>query len=199
LLKASEAVEREASLIEALYLDAQGIEDKGLVGELRVRLHHYVEAVTDREWPAQRAGHIPDAAEPDLHRIRTTLAEFKPQTSNDIILKEAMLNLLNELLNAYRDRRVAAGGHSPSTVWWVIGFLELLIAGLTAFLGMRSLWVHFLLLAAFTTGMVIVVTLIVQLDYPFRGEVAISAEPFEHVLSELGPQPGPNPSTGTTP
>ena len=92
--KASEAVEKEASLIEALYLDAQGIEDKGLVGELRMRLRHYVETVTDREWPVQRAGHVPDAAEPDLHRIRTTLAEFKPQTSNDIILKEAMLNLL---------------------------------------------------------------------------------------------------------
>ena len=67
----------------------------------------------------------------------------------------------------------------------MIVFLGLLIAGLTAFLGMRDLWVHFLLLAAFTTGMVIVVTLIVQLDYPFRGEINVSAEPFEHVLSEL--------------
>jgi hypothetical protein len=100
LLKASEAADREASLIEALYLDAQGIEDKGLVGELRMRLRHYVETVTDCEWPDQGAGHVPDAAEPDLHLIRTTLAAFKPQTSNDIILKEAMLNLLNDLLNA---------------------------------------------------------------------------------------------------
>jgi hypothetical protein len=47
--------------------------------------------------------------------------------------------------------------------------------------------------------MVIVVTLIVQLDYPFRGEVAISAEPFQHLLPELGPQHGLRPSTGTTP
>jgi len=196
LLKASESVEKEATLVEALYLDAQGIEDKGIVSELGISLRHYVETVIDREWPAQRAGHVPDAAERDLHRIRTTLAAFKPQTSNDIILKEAMLNLLNDLLNAYRDRRVAAGGHIPGTVWWVIGFLGVLIVGLTAFLGMHSLLVHFMLLAAFTTGMVIVVTLIVQLDYPFRGEVSMSAEPFERLLSELEPQPGPNASTG---
>jgi hypothetical protein len=84
-------------------------------------------------------------------------------------------------------------------VWWVIGFLGLLIAGLTAFLGMHSLWVHFMLLAAFTTGMVIVVTLIVQLDYPFRGEVSISPEPFEHLLTELAPQSGPNSSAGAVP
>jgi Protein of unknown function (DUF4239) len=199
LLKASEAVDREASLIEALYLDAQGIEDKGIVDELRMKLRHYVETVTDREWPAQRAGHVPDSAEPDLHRIRTTLAEFKPQTSNDIILKPTMQQVLNDLLNAYGDRRVAAGGHIPSTVWWVIGLLGLLIVGLTAFLGMHSLWVHFVLLAAFTTGMVIVVTLIVELDYPFRGEVSISPEPFEHLLPQLGPQLGRKPSAGAVP
>jgi hypothetical protein len=91
---------------------------------------------------------------------------------------------------------VAAGGHIPGTVWWVIGFLGVLIVGLTAFLGMRSLLVHFMLLAAFTTGMVIVVTLIVQLDYPFRGEVSMSAEPFERLFSELEPQSGPSSSAG---
>ena len=56
-----------------------------------------------------------------------------------------------------------------------------------------------MVLAGFTTAIVIVVTLIVQLDYLFRGEVSISVEPFEHLLSELGPQPGPNSSTGAMP
>jgi hypothetical protein len=64
---------------------------------------------------------------------------------------------------------------------------------------MRSLCFHFVLLAAFTAGMIIVVALIVQLDYPFRGEVAISKEPFQHVLSELELQLGPNGSTGAKP
>ena len=58
---------------------------------------------------------------------------------------------------------------------------------------------RFMVLAGFTTAIVIVVTLIVQLDYLFRGEVSISVEPFEHLLSELGPQPGPNSSTGAVP
>jgi hypothetical protein len=70
-------------------------------------------------------------------------------------------------------------------VWWVIGFLELLIVGFTALLGMRSLWVHFVMLAGFTTA-IVVVALIVQLDFPFRGEISISAEPFEAVRSEVG-------------
>jgi hypothetical protein len=193
LLKASEAVGKEANLAEALYLDAQGLEDKRVVSELQTELHHYVETVTDREWPDQQAGNVSDAAEPDLRRIRTTLAAFKPQTSGDAIVTQEMLHVLNELFNAYHDRQEAAGGHIPSTVWWVICFLGVLIVALTAFLGMRSLWVHFMLLAGFATAIVIVVTLIVQLDYPFRGEISVSAEPFEHVLSELGLPLGPHP------
>jgi hypothetical protein len=42
-----------------------------------------------------------------------------------------------------------------------------------------------LLLAGFTTTIVIVVTLIVQLDYPFRGYISVSDQPFEHALSHL--------------
>jgi uncharacterized protein (DUF983 family) len=68
---------------------------------------------------------------------------------------QEMLHQLNELHNARRARFEAAAGHIPSLVWWVIGFLGLLIVGFTALLGMTSLWVHFVLLAGFTTAIVL--------------------------------------------
>ena len=46
----------------------------------------------------------------------------------------------------------------------------------------------FMLLAGFTTAI-----------YLFRGEVSISVEPFEHLLSEVGPQLGSNSSRGAVP
>ena len=199
LEKASEAVGREAELAEALSLDAEGLQDKEVAGKLRTDLRHYVETVTDREWPEQRVGHVSDAAEPDLRHIRMTLAALEPRTAGDTIVTQEMLHVLNQLFNAYHDRLESAGGHIPSTVWWVICFLGVLIIALTAFTGMRSLWVHFVLLAGFTTAIIIVVTLIVQLDYPFRGEISISAEPFEHLLSNLAPQPHPRRPESATP
>jgi hypothetical protein len=199
LEKATDGVGREAVLAEALYLDAQGLEDKLIVSELRTELRHYVKTVMDREWPEQQAGHVSDAAAPDLRRIRMTLAAVKPQTSSDAIVMQEMLHGLNQLFDTYHSRLDAAGGHIPSSVWWVIGFLGILAVGFTAFLGMRNVVVHFVLLAGFTTTIVIVVTLIVQLDYPFRGEISVSAEPFEHVLSELGPPQGAHPPAGAVP
>jgi hypothetical protein len=188
LEKAANTVGREAVRATSLYLDAQGLEDKGAVSTLRAELDDYIKTVINREWPDQQAGHASEAAEPDLRQLRTTLAKLKPQTSGDAIVMQEMLKGLNELFDAYHDRREAASGHIPSSVWWVIGFLGVLTVGFTAFLGMRHLWVHFVLLAGFTTTIVIVVTLIVQLDYPFRGYISVSDEPFEHALAELGGQ-----------
>jgi len=192
LEKASGAVEKEAVLAEALYLDAQGFEDKSIVGELRMELRDYVEKVINREWPSQQAGQVSEAADPDLRRIRALLATFKPKTSEDAVVVQEALHGLNELFDTYHGRIEAAKGHIPSSVWWVIAFLGVLCVGFTAFLGMRSLRVHFILLAGFTTTIVIVATLIVQLDYPFRGSISVSDEPFEHLLSELAaPQDPP--------
>jgi hypothetical protein len=185
LEKAADTVETEAVLAESLYLDAQGLDDKGAVNTLRTELHDYVETVINREWPDQQAGRTSEAAEPDLRKIRTTLAQLKPQNSGDGIVMQEMLKDLNDLFRAYYERQEAAAGHIPASVWWVISFLGLLAVGFTAFLGMRNLWVHFLLLAGFTTTIVIVVTLIVQLDYPFRGDISVSNEPFEHALTQL--------------
>jgi len=185
LEKAADTVETEAVLAESLYSDAEGLDDKGAVSTLQTELHDYMETVIDREWPDQQAGRASEAAERDLRKIRTTLAKLKPQTSGDAIVMQEMLKGLNELFHAYHQRQEAAAGHIPSSVWWVIAFLGLLAVGFTAFLGMRNLWVHFLLLAGFTTTIVIVVTLIVQLDYPFRGYISVSDEPFGHALSRL--------------
>jgi hypothetical protein len=114
------------------------------------------------------------------------LAGFEPNSSGDTIVMQEMLHTLNELYNARQARLEAVTGHIPTSVWWVIGILGVLTVGFTALLGMRSLSMHLLMLAGFTTMIVIVVALIVQLDYPFRGEISVSAEPFERVLSEVG-------------
>jgi hypothetical protein len=183
--KAGDTVEKEAVLVESLYLDAHGLEDKATVAMLQTQLRDYVQTVINREWPDQQSGNVSDAAEPDLHKVRLTLATLKPQGAGDAIVMQEMLKGLNELFTAYHERLEAAGGHIPSSLWWVIAFLAVLAVGFTAFLGMHNLWVHFLLLAGFTTTIVIVVTLIVQLDYPFRGSISVSDEPFEHALSQL--------------
>jgi hypothetical protein len=139
-----------------------------------------------------------DAATPGLRHFRVTLAAFRPPNSGDAIVMQEMLRQLNTLLDARRARLDAADGHIAGSVWWVIILLGVLNIGFAAFAGLRSLWVHFVVLAGFTATIVIVVSLIVQLDYPFRGEISVSVAPFVRVLSEMGPAGGLHLTAGAT-
>jgi hypothetical protein len=184
LSKASDTAGTEAGLVQDLYVDSQGLSDKQVGKELRHTLRRYINGVLDREWPVQQAGGISREAAPALRDFRGTVAAFDPKTQGDAIVMQEMLRSLNELYNARRSRLDAAAGHIPEAVWWVVIFLGVLTIGFMALLGMRSRWVHFALAAGLTTAMVVVVSLIVQLDYPFRGTISVSADPYQQVLKD---------------
>jgi hypothetical protein len=185
LAKSSDIAGSEAGLVQDLYVDAQGLSDKAMGKQLQHSLRRYIDGVVNREWPVQQAGGISREAAPALRDFRGTLAGFEPKTQGDAIVMQEMLRSLNELYNARRSRLDAAEGHIPEAVWGVVIFLGVLMIGFTALLGMRSHWMHFALAAGLTTAMVVVVSLIVQLDYPFRGTISVSADPFRQVLEDV--------------
>jgi len=185
LSKASDITATEAGLVEDLYLDAQGFDNAEFTKKLQSKLVAYIKAVVGTEWPVQQAGGISSAAAPVLRDFRLTLIAPEPTSHGDQIVLQEMLRSLNSLYDARRSRRDAAAGHIPSAVWWVVIFLGLLTVGFMALLGLRSRWMHFALVAGLTTAMVVVVSLIVQLDYPFRGTISVSVDPFRQVLKDV--------------
>lgn len=186
LSKASDLAATEAGVVQNLYIDAEGFSDKGTANQVRNELRSYIQAVLDREWPAQQAGGISRAGFPALRQLRGTLASLQPKTQGDAIVMQESLRSLNDLFTARRSRIDAAGAHIPDEVWLVVLFLGLLTVGFTALLGMDSVWMHLAVIAGLTTAMVVVIALIVQLDYPFRGTISVSPEPFERIISSLG-------------
>jgi hypothetical protein len=185
LSKASDIAGAEAGIVQDLYVDSQGLSDKELTKKLQNELRGYIDAVVNSEWPEQQGGGISRAAAPVLRDVRATLASLAPKTAGDGIVMQEMLRSLNELYETRRSRLDAVGGHIPDAVWWVVIFLGGLTIAFTGLLGMRSRWMHFALAAGLTTAIVVVVSMIVQLDYPFRGEISVSADPFRQVLKDV--------------
>lgn len=93
--------------------------------------------------------------------------------------------MLNQLYSARERRLTAASGHVANVVWWIIFVGGLITVGYTYLFGMQSFRMHLLMTAGVTASMALVVILIVELDYPFRGTVSVSAEPYQHVLREM--------------
>jgi hypothetical protein len=186
LAKSSDLVATEAGVAQNLYIDAEGFSDKQLGREVRSELRRYVETVIEREWPEQQAGGISRAGLPVLRQLRATLASVEPKTPGDGIVMQESLRALDVLFTARQSRLDAAVAHIPDSVWWAVALLGLLTIGFTALLRTESLAMHFTVIAGLTTAVMVVIALIVQLDYPFRGTISVSADPFREVLTDAG-------------
>jgi len=55
----------------------------------------------------------------------------------------------------------------------------------TYFFGMHSMGMHYAMTGVLAASMALVMVLIVALDWPFRGEVSVSSEPYKAVLDDV--------------
>lgn len=174
----------EATYVGNIFRDTAGLPD-AIAAPLRTDLRRYLETVINVEWPAQQAGHISGAGWSLLEDTQLRIADYEPQTKSQTALQQEWLRSLNQLYALRRHRLLAAQGHVPPLVWWVILLGGAITVGYTYLFGATRFLMHLILTAAVTLMLTLDVILIVQLDYPFRGTVSVSAEAYETVLDHM--------------
>jgi hypothetical protein len=75
-------------------------------------------------------------------------------------------------------RLSAVGGHIPGVIWWIIFFGAAITTGYTCYFGYQNLAMHMAMTATLAATLALVVVLIIALDWPFRGEVSVTPDPF---------------------
>jgi hypothetical protein len=173
-------VEAEAGYICNLYRDTQGFPDT--VGALmRQTLREYTDTVIQAEWPVQRRGELPSSGWGPLRKLHGQLVKFQPDTRGEAAIQAEFLRSLNELYKAREARLTAAAGHIPVVIWWIIGISGALTTAYTYLFGFHSFRMHLTMTGAVAASLALVVVLILALDWPFRGEVSISPDPYVNV------------------
>lgn len=183
---AGRVVELEANLVGNLYLDAAGLPEEPRRRVTRV-LRDYADAVINEEWPAQQAGEAGKSLSLAVRRLHFVLASVQPQTAAEQVTYAEMLRTLNELYAARRDRLHAAREGIPSVIWWVIGLGCVNTVVFSFFFGMPSQRMHYAMTGMLAGAMALVIVLIVALDWPFRGRLGVSVEPFIAVRDTMQP------------
>jgi hypothetical protein len=175
--KASEIVEAESDFAGGIYLDTQGLpQAKGQ--PIRDAAARYVSVVINEEWPIQRAGKIPDQGWKPLREIDTAIATIQPQNLGEAVIEAELLKAWNELYQTRSSRLSQVQGHVPDVVWWIIFFGAAITTGYTFFFGYQNFGMHMAMTATLAATLALVVVLIIALDWPFRGDISVSAEPF---------------------
>ena len=180
--KADALVQTEANLVGNLYRDTVGLPDPLATG-LRHTLFVYAETVVQDEWPALAAGRVEDEAGWQLlDKFHLSLAQFRPSDPGHEVIETEMIHSLNALYDARRGRFHAAEEGLPPILWWNL----IAGAGLTILysylFGVPNLSMHMAMVAMLAASIALVLSLIILLDNPFRGQNHVSAAPFERLV-----------------
>jgi hypothetical protein len=175
--KASDLVEAESDYAGGIYLDTQGLpQAKGQ--PIRDAVARYVSVVINEEWPDQRAGKTPDQGWKPLRELDSAIATIQPQNLGEAVIEAELLKAWNLLYQTRSSRLSAVQGHVPSVIWWIVFFGASITTGYTYFFGYQNFAMHMAMTATLAATLALVVVLIVALDWPFRGEISVTPEPF---------------------
>ena len=152
-------------------------------------LMDYVASVYNDELKRMSAGEMSLYSGGPLSKLITLIYKMdETSVPNREVYAEA-LKRLNSLAE-YRRLRIFAGNDTvPLAVWLVLLISGLITVSYTYFFGMKNIRSQYLMTAALTVTITLILVLIYILDHPFTGASRISAEPLKEVMEMMQRQP----------
>jgi hypothetical protein len=180
----SKLVSGEATALASLYRDVSAYPEplrQGLQHELR----DYVRYVIEEAWPLQRRGQTPGGGVERLNRFQAILVAFEPSTEGQKILHGETLRAYNQMITARRLRLDAVGTGLPAVMWAVIVVGALISLSAAFFFKVEDARLQTILVTLLAVFMGLVIFMILALDRPFRGDLGLSAEPYQLIFDQL--------------
>ena len=180
----SGVVSAEATNIASLYRDFSGYPQPHRA-ELQDMLRNYTQQIIHEAFPAHREGKFVKGGSLLLDRLEERLFAFEPATEGQKILHVETLGAFNRLLDSRRQRLDAVTTGLPIVVWWALlpGAMGCLVLSLFVPVADRR---HHIVMSALLAGFVaMVLFIIIALDRPFRGTMALTPDSYQLVYDQL--------------
>ena len=177
-LEASADVGREADSLASIVRDSAAFPEPDR-DRVRDAVRTYVRAVVDEEWELMREGSDSPRASRALDGIYEALQAVEPTTPAATAFHDDSVRQLNDALHARRDRLEAARGGLPFEMAMLIVFSSVVIVGYAVLVGSPNFWFHVLGPAAIAVVVAFSLLVLLDLSYPFSGDVTIDPEPFD--------------------
>jgi hypothetical protein len=175
-----QAISSEVTSVFALFRNVSAYPD-AVRKPLQEAVRDYVQFAIDKEWAAMRRGEIAQGGMPLIDAMQQRITAFEPATAGQGILHAETTRQFYSFLERRAVRLLSATTGIPGFMWFVV-VLGALISIFLVWLFDMSLLAEFFLggLMSFFIGTMI--SLILILDQPLRGEFGISPEMFRVLL-----------------
>jgi hypothetical protein len=184
---AEACVTREAGALASAYRLSFGIEGPAGSG-VRAALEEYVHSTVTDDWPAMiRGGGGSPVSNRALSKVYAAALAWQPETNRESAILSAMLDQLDGLTGARRERLGLATGVVPDMVWWSLFVGALLTIGFTFFFGSENLAAQVVMSGMLAMSLAVSLLVVVSLDRPFAGAVMVGPKALTQVLVDFGP------------
>jgi hypothetical protein len=175
-----EAIVTEGAALFALYRNVSAYPE-AVRQPLQESVRDYTQFVIDAEWPAMRKGEIFAGGMPLINHLQQLVTGYEPATEGQKILHSETTRQFYRFLELRSKRLYSATAGIPGIMWYVVILGAFVSIFLTWLLNM-SLVAHLFLGGVLSFFIGTMVSLILVLDRPLRGEFGISPEVFQLLL-----------------
>jgi hypothetical protein len=181
---ASRNADHEASLVLSLYRNAGAFPADA--PRLRADIRRYAESVADDEWKTmasrQDESKATDAA---FNRLWVSLDAVRPGNAAETTYFSESVKQLNEAQQARRERIFGAAAELPIPLWFVLVAGAMVTIGFTYFFGVANFRANVLMVVALSSITGLILFLVMSLDLPFAGAVAVKPTAMRETIHEF--------------
>ncbi|BBZ11727.1 hypothetical protein BST20_09355 [Mycobacterium branderi] len=179
--QAQSDTESEAVAISDLLRDSEGLPAPAR-RTIQQNLIAYTNDVVDDEFPRMRHGGTIEQQSEHLTRVWQSFLQVQPVTQSEISFYRQSISKLDDLGSARKTRISSSQSEIPGEMWVLLlgGALVMLI--FTYMETVPNVVHHGVLIALASALLAFVLYLIFAMEHPFVGTIAVSDDPYVHVL-----------------
>lgn len=175
----------EAAAGATVWHEAEGLPEP-LAARTRAAMVEFARLMIDEEWPDMRRGGASRRAETLVVGALHDVARFRPSNLGESNVQSHLLTRLSAVHDA-RHQRLRDNASGLSWFEWTVLIVGgVVVIGFCYLFGLQNQRVHRLMTAALAGIITMACVLIFELDYPFRGDLGVSPEPWRTFLQAIG-------------
>jgi hypothetical protein len=181
---AAQVAQKEASALSDLHHLADAY-PPGIRAEVQNTVDKYITLVITDEWPAMRHGGESVAAHDTAYKIASIVTSWRPSNQTDLALQDRGIERVGQFLDSRRDRILSNRQGIPLVLWATMLFTGAVTVVFSFYFRVDRPKAQYIMVIAETAVITLIFTLIAELDYPFRGDIAVDPFSFYHVMHAL--------------